>query len=876
MSYRNPGPLLWYPPASAGISLTPSGTAWTSGAWATVIPAAPGASILSQLAIECPSLAAANEFEIDFGRGPAGSEVVLGWFRGTSQIVTRSDRTLTLPIPMSGIGAGDRVASRIRLSTTEVGAWLVKVGYYDAVSFTDDHLSVQGLRSVPAAANGVALTMAGSPAWTQGAWAEITPGFTDPTLIVGIAIFGLSSTDFAIDLGTGAAGTETVASTVHGVGGNEGFSWFMLPRPYRVAASTRVAARLRQSSTGAGTIRVALLYYGDVVTSVPPPPTGGDPLGGTDPDPGISLCGGEIPVAWLELETGSGTQVYSKVDVALDGTFKEARVNRFGQITRQLSTQDGLNGAIVTSELIDTDRVLRGLADAGTLLNRRCDYYLSTAAAIRTGATARRVMQGIVSDFQPRRGFKFSITVEDFFTSLLGEFFGDRTLPQRTIPLADFPNLPERLRTKPIPVPIGYGLLSDESLGTSALGVCPLIPVGQRSVPGFSAEAEEFLLFGHATGPWQSLFIPTGGGLSTGTAEPSRTKLTTSIADVIFPGTPGWTSIIGSNLYRDYNGNRYSTCFMFGPRAALAVSGQVPLVANVPGVEDVGDGTGDLIDSLPLQVLHLITNFMLQNHTGGNWLAIPTIGTPPYARVRSSSFHTVKTASEARIAGGYKGAFILGWDGQVHTFRDVIREACVSGDFQLSITKDGQVAASMLDVAAASVRAWDHVNDILEDAFDARRVLTDLANRLRYRYQRRYAPPVATVTPDAGEFLPRSTVKDVPDWYADDQIVEDATSIANHQRTKEYAFDLPMVREQATADDVAARVLARRKTGPVFADMRVNLCGTDVELGDNQTVTHPEGPTATGWSNRPVRAEQQTLDLDELTVLLTQRDLTGL
>lgn len=870
MSYLNPGPLAWYPPGAAGVSLTPAGTAWTNpGSWTTLIPATAAAIIISQLAIEAPTLAAANEVEIDIARGEAGAEVLLSTVRSTVQTNIRGDQTITFPIPVSGIGAGDRVSARIRLSTTEVDPWLVTLGYYDAVTFTDDHLSVLPLQALPPAADGVALTMGGAPAWTPGAWAELTSGFTDPTLIAGVAVFGVNSTDFAIDIGTGAAAAEVVATTVHGLSGAVGFSWTAFPRPHRIAASTRVSARLRQSSTAAGSIRLALLYYGAVIEVVPDPGGGGTPEDGTDPDAGISLCGAEIPMPWVTVQMDDGEHVYAAGDNALDAVHKEGRVLSFGTIKRALSTMEGaIETATQTIELSDHDRALRAAADAGTLLNKRVDTYASTRAGIIAGSTPRRLNQGMIRNYKALPNLRFRLELEDFFSALLNIVQGKKLLPQRTLSTTDFPNLPDTLVGKA--VPIGYGLLSDEDLGSSALGVVPLTYVGDRFISGFGT-AGEFLAFGHATPAWQSLFIPTGGGLSTGTAEPSRTKITTSIADAIFPGSPGYASAFAGNLYNDWNSNRYQSAFLIGPRKELAADGRVPLAANVPGIEDVGDGTGDMIDSLPLQIVHLLTNFMLQNYTGGNWLTIPDVpvGSPAYSRISTSTFDTVHAHMQARLpTEGYQGAFMLGWDGRFHAWRDVIRDALKSGDWNMGINKDGQIIGAIRDPGAAVVKHFSDVLDIVEGSFDTNRDFSAMANRVTYRYAQRYVTPVATLTPDSGEFLPASIKKDAKDWLGEG-VAENATSIANHATdsddgVRNYDLDMPFVRAAAVADNVAAQVAAYRGTSPIDATHTVNLCGTDVELGDLQTVDHHEGPTATGWTAQLLRTERIEVNLDEM------------
>ena len=617
-------------------------------------------------------------------------------------------------------------------------------------------------------------------------------------------------------------------------------------------------------------MRAKLRYHGVAIEEVPPPTGGGEPEAGTDPDPGLSLCGAEIPIAWVTVQTDSGEKHYAAGDIALDTVHRDARVLSFGTIVRPLSSLDGaLETATQTLELSDHDRTLRGLADSGTLMNKRVDTYGSTKAGIQAAAIPRRLFQGLVRGYKALPNLRFRLQLEDYFSALCNPVKGQKVLPQRTITLADFPNCPET--TVGTAVPILYGLCSDEALGDAALGVVPATYVGQRTVDG--ALWWEFLVCGHAVKQIQSVFIASGGGLSSGTAEPSRTKVTTDAGNILIPGHPQWTARVGADPFVEYNGNRYTVILILGPNAELAASGSVPLALNVAGIEDVGDGSGDLITSLPYQLLHLLTNFMLQNSDGVDpWLQIPTVGpfTSPtraaYAVLSSATFDVVQAHLEDRLpTEGYVGAFMLGWHGQFHAYRDVVRDALKSMDCQLGINKDGQAILTVRNPAATIVKHWDHVLDMLDGSFDADRQFAAMANRIPYRYAQRYVAPVATYTPATGAFLPDSIKKDVKDWLLED-VVESTASHGNHlgpgdDGVRPYALDLPWVRDPATADDVAAQMLLERKDDPIEATLAVNLCGTDVELGNRQTVTHFEGPTATGWTTRSTRVERMTLDL---------------
>ena len=625
--------------------------------------------------------------------------------------------------------------------------------------------------------------------------------------------------------------------------------------------------------------------------SDPPDPTSGGTVGaGTDPAEGISLCGATTPIAWVEI-TPSGspatTYRYAKVPINL-GDPKEPRVANFGTITRSMSApNDGqYRGAQMTCTLIDHDRILRGLEDGDSLVGARLVAYLSTEAAIRASSTPRRVFDGIVTDSEPQGGLRFQLQVTDYLSTLLDG--ATQVYPQRVFNTDDFPNLlndpsaaapgnPSMLNKS---VPIGYGLLSDESLGAAnAQGVVPGIFTGMRTLPAGSPTGGhyEFVFFGHAPSTIQSYFVPTGPLSSSGTA--GRLRYVPSVdpdqADYVFYGTPAWDLQFGASAppYRDFNGRRYFVAYGVGPRALLNATGQVPLLVNCGGVEDVGDGTGNLVDGLFRQILHFIVNFVLNNYQSGAWLAPPLTPGELFSRVKTSTFEALQTLSASYVSGGFKGAFLLGANGEGLTFPDLLVKCALNSFANWYQNADGQLALSMIDPSATLNRSIVDVTDILERSFTARRRRDQTVNRVTYRYGKRYAPALAQTTPDAGSLLPTSTtVQPNPDWAVETQTTQDSASLAKYG-DKPLDLSLDLIRDQATAEAVVNLTQAALVKPPVEVVFTERLCGCDTDLGDRDEVTHFEGLTASGYVDRSIRCEVHTLDLDELNVEKQHRDL---
>lgn len=639
-----------------------------------------------------------------------------------------------------------------------------------------------------------------------------------------------------------------------------------------------------------GSVRMTQLVALAVVSRSPDPAIADDPTGGgtvgasTDPAAGVDLCGADVPVAFADITPPGGSTVrYSKQPINVT-VADDPRVQSFGSVTRALTNRSGdFRGSQASAVFIDTDRFLRDLEDSDSLVNAVIEYFISTESAIKAGSTPRRVFSGLVTDSEPMPGLAMRLQASDYLQSLL-DVQPPKTYPQRVFTVDDFPPLandpssvtdPGNPTLVGKPIPIGYGKLSDEELGADAVGVCPAFYTGKRLLPVYGSYWDEYVFFGHAPGAFQSLFVPIGPTLSTGTSYGARTKITPAdtAVEYLMPGNATWTSIFGSSApYRDFNGNRYTVCYGFGPRSELNRTGQVPLVANLWGIEDVGDGTGDVITSLPRQMCHLLINWVLNNYASGAWLSPPTVNS--YSRLKTAGFEAAKTRSEVRTALGYLGAFILAADGSTVTLTDLARMFYEHGLY-LGTNKDGQIIGSAIDPTAASVRSVSDVTDTIAQSFRARRQRSDIRNRVLYRYARRYVPLLQEPTPAEGDALPTSLQIPAPDWNTDNQELTDSGSITKYG-TRTMDLSLALTRDQATADDISALHLEVLPAGPMVATYREGLCGTGVELGDNVALTHFEGVASAGYVDRDLRCEVHTVDLDKFETEVQGLDLQNL
>jgi hypothetical protein len=255
------------PSAADGVSITPVSTAWTNSAYVTVLAATPSACVLTGLVVHTADGASSTvsyDAEIDIATGTAGAEVVIATFRLYNRRIVNAQwgpqTGLLLPIGIDNLAAGVRVAARLRKNSTSTTAWTVAITYLQK-PLTGTYLTTANvLKALPPAAAGVTVTAGGS-AWASGSWAQLRTASGAALVIVGV-VFGAPSAgaEYELDLGTGAASSETVITTLRCTTGTSAApAVVLLQLPLdNVAASIRLAARLR-CSTASATLIVSLL-----------------------------------------------------------------------------------------------------------------------------------------------------------------------------------------------------------------------------------------------------------------------------------------------------------------------------------------------------------------------------------------------------------------------------------------------------------------------------------------------------------------------------------------------------------------------------------------------------------------------------------------
>lgn len=248
------------PSGAAMATVAGSGTAWANSGWVQVIASTAAAIVITGVVVDAQVTA---EFEVDVGRGGAGSEVVVGTISGTRKSAAGGAWYLQFPIAIDNIGAGQRVAIRFRRATTTATAWGFRLTYYEKPVAGNVPVTTQASKVLPSAAAGVSVVPSGT-AWQSGSWVQVTAATANAIVLGGISVQPPAAAEFEIDVGTGASGSETVITTFRDITGNSnGGPYYKMLKPAldNIPTGTRIALRIRTSTTAVGAYPVKLIYY---------------------------------------------------------------------------------------------------------------------------------------------------------------------------------------------------------------------------------------------------------------------------------------------------------------------------------------------------------------------------------------------------------------------------------------------------------------------------------------------------------------------------------------------------------------------------------------------------------------------------------------
>lgn len=377
----------------------------------------------------------------------------------------------------------------------------------------------------------------------------------------------------------------------------------------------------------------------------------------------------------------------------------------------------------------------------------------------------------------------------------------------------------------------------------SSGGKMPVINVGTEQVAG--EKWTRLLVAGHACKDVQSVYHSVedsvGAGLDNSAIQTDRTFRQVpddefgTAQNWLAPGQSGWPH---PNDYVDIGGRRYTLILTKLDPAPAAVN------VNVLGMEDVGDGSGTLIESIVDFLDHVAEQFVLQDYQTGLWLGDSVFSDDTsVTKIDKASVAASKAVAALRISGGYLGGGVIGLEGFASATQ-VLSDLAQSCDTRIGENRKAQLIVTMFSESAA-LGTTEHFDERdIREGFEIINVKAETFNVIPYEYQ---------FNPVTGRFDRDGEIK-------------------SQESIDGYGFELVMpirqlkfVQTAEAADDITQRILSRFRFTPRRGRLPTHIKGANVELGDIIRVSHPEGTgAAPGWVERACMVVQHSLNPQDL------------
>jgi hypothetical protein len=305
-------------------------------------------------------------------------------------------------------------------------------------------------------------------------------------------------------------------------------------------------------------------------------------------------------------------------------------------------------------------------------------------------------------------------------------------------------------------------------------------------------------------------------------AQPKRVRMPESAygSDILAPGRAGWPF---ADDYLELNGVRFTAVFARGERLAHHRNGTVTIAVNGCGAEDVGDGSGEMIDEAFLALQWFINEHVLKDsgigYRTGNYGPLETYFNG------DSMLQTTKVAACQALTVDWMGGsgYIANWAlTEPISLREFLRRFCVTFACHIGTNHFGQVFPVLIDDTADPTdgrlyRDRIEIRSLVAQDFDHDAVETKVTGHYSW---------------DA----------DAQDFRFKDIIIEDTVASAYHLAPRERSVrQCYYTHDQSTFVDSMSRHLTRYKLAPRYLAFQTDLTGLEDENGEQVRVTHYDG-----------------------------------
>lgn len=315
--------------------------------------------------------------------------------------------------------------------------------------------------------------------------------------------------------------------------------------------------------------------------------------------------------------------------------------------------------------------------------------------------------------------------------------------------------------------------------------------------------------------------------------------------DYLIPGATGWPF---PATYRDIAGDDgvvrrrtviYAAATVGWAPGATAVTkgdhiadGSATFRINLSGIEDVGDGSGEVITDLYQQAVHFFNHLLLTNYLTGDWSTPPMFPGTSICLVNCPSFTALTNQRKAEIAGGYVGAWIAGASGERTTAQEWIGRLGRSGSFRLGPNRFWQLKAWAVNPAldTSALPTIVDIHDVEGATGDPLPNQAQLWNVVPYTY----GPPFDSD----------------PDWLGEATVKDDDSVLAYRREYPADLLDLYCLRSPLVAAHAAGQHLLFSKVVPVYIEPEGDLRLSAYDHGSAFKYSHFRGLGASGYVER--------------------------
>lgn len=381
---------------------------------------------------------------------------------------------------------------------------------------------------------------------------------------------------------------------------------------------------------------------------------------------------------------------------------------------------------------------------------------------------------------------------------------------------------------------------------------------------GANTNANDWTILAVCLGKDYDLLNYYGSNLANGVA-PARVELDSSLhgVEIVGPADPEWP---WADPFIVRNGITFTGFLARGNLLKQHLDGTVTFAVNLCGPHD-STSPSLLINQAFRQLAWLLNEHVAKNQgtgyrTGDYWPLEAYANGDTLLNI--TKFEDAQDTSKMYLGDslGYLGMFALT---EKISVREIIRRFCQTFGCRVAHDHHGRIfpffVGPATDVnAGRAIREHIEIIDIDEPVL----AHDEIRNRETYSYH---------WDPEGNAFRNQSIVQ------------EDATSIAAHvpggvsgtpdkRGVKEGdPREMYYTNDQATAEDVITRELARRARRPRYLPVTVDLMGLEQEIADQVRVTHTEGLGSGGDVLMPSLVLEHVTNADDLTVTLTVQDL---